>query len=72
MLIKIGIEQMKKRRFFMSFNPELEIGKILKNSDIVKIFRCGNMGGMRRSRTTNTLVIVYDYTYRKDNPLSTR
>lgn len=56
----------------MSFNPELEIGKILKNSDIVKIFRCGNMGGMRRSRTTNTLVIVYDYTYRKDNPLSTR
>ena len=46
----------------MSFNPGLEIGQILKNSDVVEIFKCGNMGGMRRSRTTNTLVIVSDYT----------
>lgn len=44
------------------FNPELKIGQIIKNSDIVKIFKCGNMGGMRRSRTTNTLVIISDYT----------
>ena len=34
----------------------------IKNEDIVRIFKCGNMGGMRRSRTTNTLVIVSDYT----------
>lgn len=44
------------------FNPGLEIGQILKNSDIVDIFKCGNMGGMRRSKSTNTLVIVSDYT----------
>lgn len=44
------------------FNPELEIGQTLKNADIVEIFKCGNMGGMRRSKTTNTLVIVTDYT----------
>lgn len=46
----------------MAFDPELKIGQILKNADIVEIFKCGNMGGMRRSRTTNTLVIVSDYT----------
>ena len=44
------------------FNPGLEIGQILKNSEIVEIFKCGNMGGMRRSKTTNTLVIISDYT----------
>ncbi|MEZ3503625.1 MAG: HNH endonuclease [Lachnospiraceae bacterium] len=44
------------------FEPGLEIGQNLKNSDIVEIFKCGNMGGMRRSKTTNTLVIVSDYT----------
>ena len=44
------------------FDPELKIGETLKNSDIVKKFQCGNMGGMRRSKATNTLVIVSDYT----------
>ncbi|WP_293602023.1 hypothetical protein [Ruminococcus sp. CAG:330] len=44
------------------FNSGLEIGQIIKNEDIVRIFKCGNIGGMRRSRTTNTLVIVSDYT----------
>ena len=44
------------------FNSGLKIGQIIKNADIVGIFKCGNMGGMRRSRTTNTLVIVSDYT----------
>lgn len=44
------------------FDPGLRIGEILKNSDIVDKFKCGNMGGMRRSKTTNTLVIVSDYT----------
>lgn len=46
----------------MVFNPGLKIGQILKNSDIVDTFKCGNMGGMRRSKTTNTLVLVSDYT----------
>ena len=44
------------------FNPGLNIGQILKNADVVDTFKCGNMGGMRRSKTTNTLVIVSDYT----------
>ncbi|MCD7916903.1 MAG: HNH endonuclease [Clostridiales bacterium] len=44
------------------FEPGLEIGQILKNSDLVEVFKCGNMGGMRRSKTTNTLVIISDYT----------
>ncbi len=46
----------------MAFDPGLKIGQILKNADIVDTFKCGNMGGMRRSRTTNTLGIVSDYT----------
>lgn len=46
----------------MAFNPGLKIGQVLKNVDIVNIFKCGNMGGMRRSKVTNTLVIVSDYT----------
>ena len=44
------------------FNPGLSIGQILKNTDLVEKFKCGNMGGMRRSKATNTLVIVSDYT----------
>lgn len=46
----------------MAFDSGLKIGQILKNADIVDTFKCGNMGGMRRSKTTNTLVIVSDYT----------
>ena len=42
----------------MAFDPGLRIGQILKNAYVVDTFKCGNMGGMRRSRTTNTLVIV--------------
>lgn len=44
------------------FEPGLKIGQIIKNRDIIEIFKCGNMGGMRRSKATNTLVIVSDYT----------
>lgn len=44
------------------FNPELRIGEIITNADIVSTFKCGNMGGMRRSKKTNTLVLISDYT----------
>ena len=44
------------------FNPNLQIGQDISNADLVSIFKCGNMGGMRRSHATNTLVIVSDYT----------
>ena len=46
----------------MPFNPNLQIGQEITNSELVSIFKCGNMGGMRRSHTTNTLVLVSDYT----------
>ncbi|MEK4672561.1 MULTISPECIES: HNH endonuclease [Bacillus] len=40
----------------------MEIGKIYDNSEIAKHFKCGNMGGMRRSKKTNTLVLFSDHT----------
>ncbi|MCD8051796.1 MAG: HNH endonuclease [Clostridiales bacterium] len=46
----------------MEFDPRLKIGQTLKNSELVAIFKCGNMGEMRRSKATNTLVLVSDYT----------
>ena len=46
----------------MAFDPRLKIGQILKNADLVDTFKCGNMGGMRRSKTTNTFVLITDYT----------
>lgn len=52
----------ERGRIAYMFNPGLRIGQIIKNADIVNIFKCGNMGGMRRSRTTNALVIISDYT----------
>lgn len=50
------------RRRYAVFDPGLKVGQILKNADVVETFKCGNMGGMRCSKTTNTLVIVSDYT----------
>ena len=41
------------------FDLGLKIGQILKNADIVDIFKCGNMGGMRRSKITNTLSLIH-------------
>lgn len=46
----------------MSFVPSFSINSIVKNADIVDEFKCGNMGGMRRSKKTNTLVIISDHT----------
>lgn len=46
----------------MLYDPKLQIGQIISNSELARIFKCGNMGGMRRSHATNTLVIISDYT----------
>ncbi|MCD7838476.1 MAG: HNH endonuclease [Clostridiales bacterium] len=46
----------------MPFDPGLKIGQTIKNKELVAIFKCGNMGGMRRSKSTDTLVLVSDYT----------
>lgn len=41
---------------------DLKKGQVLTNSDIAKIFGCSTQGGMRRSKKTNTLVIISDQT----------
>ncbi len=46
----------------MSFNTGLNYGEVISNDRLREIFVCGNMGGMRRSHTTNTLVVVSDHT----------
>ncbi|WP_147820327.1 HNH endonuclease [Salidesulfovibrio onnuriiensis] len=44
------------------FDPGLGRGQIINNQAIREIFGCSPQGGMRRSLTTNTLVIVSDKT----------
>lgn len=44
------------------FNPNLKLGQVITNDELRTIFICGNMGGMRRSKKTNTLVIISDHT----------
>lgn len=44
------------------FNPNLEIGQAINHNTLMSIFKCGQQGGMRKSNTTNTLVIISDDT----------
>ena len=44
------------------FDPKLNFGDELTNEEMRSIFQCGNMGGMRRSKKTGTLVIISDDT----------
>ena len=44
------------------FNPKITIGDELTNKELRVLFQCGNMGGMRRSKKTGSLVIVSDHT----------
>ena len=46
----------------MSGFCKFKIGQTVTNADIVAEFKCGNSGGMRRSKTTNSLVIISDHT----------
>jgi 5-methylcytosine-specific restriction protein A len=41
---------------------DLQQGIVLTNNQVKEIFQCGNMGGMRRSHATNTLVLICDHT----------
>jgi len=45
----------------LSFNHGLNPGDTITNAKLRSIFKCGSQGGMRRSRETNTLVIVSDH-----------
>lgn len=44
------------------FDPDIELGSVLDNGDIQRIFKCGARGGMRRSKKTNSLVLISDPT----------
>ena len=46
----------------MNFDPGLMPGDTINNDRLTEIFRCSPQGGMRRSLTTNTLVLVSDHT----------
>ena len=46
----------------MEFNPGINIGDHPTNNELCQLFKCGNMGGMRRSKKTGTLVIISDHT----------
>lgn len=41
---------------------DFKVGEIYAHDDICEAFQCGNMGGMRRSKATNTLLLICDHT----------
>lgn len=48
---------------------QISVGDALTNNQIREVFKCGPQGGMRKSNTTNTLVLVSDQTQKQDrNP----
>lgn len=46
----------------MSFQCPFQIGQVVTHDALTQAFKCGNMGGMRRSKATNSLVIISDHT----------
>ena len=46
----------------MTFKPSFQIGSIVSNEELYNEFSCGNMGGMRRSKANNCLVLISDHT----------
>lgn len=48
----------------MRFDPGLQVGDVITNQHLCEIFKCGNSGGMRRTKKLNTLVIISDHTKR--------
>lgn len=46
----------------MAYQCKFSICEIVSNEQITKEFGCGNAGGMRRSKNTNTLVLISDRT----------
>jgi len=41
---------------------QLQLGQVISNQDLTILFKVGNMGGMRRSHATNSLVLISDHT----------
>src|SRR4026209_2592079 len=40
------------------FKPPLRINQVISNKELCEIFKCAPQGGMRRSKRTNTLVLI--------------
>lgn len=51
----------------MPWTPQFKIGDIVSNKAMYEEFLCGNMGGMRRSKKRNCLVIICDHTKMYDD-----
>jgi 5-methylcytosine-specific restriction enzyme A len=43
------------------FNPDLNQGDVINNQQLCYLFKCSTQGGMRRSKKTNTLVIISNH-----------
>jgi 5-methylcytosine-specific restriction enzyme A len=52
----------------MVFDPGLIHGSTLSNQELCSLFRCSTQGGMRRSRDTNTLVLIAKQYHDRDVP----
>ena len=46
----------------MTFDPGLQIGDTISNRKLSELFKCSSQGGMRRSHTTESLVLIADHT----------
>ena len=45
----------------MNFDPNLSPGTVINNQELCNLFKCSPQGGMRRSKKTNTLVIISNH-----------
>jgi len=50
------------KEHFTNEIDRLTIGEIYSNKDIASVFKCSLMGGMRRSKATNSLVLIAKHT----------
>lgn len=41
---------------------QLDINSRLTNNELINMFKCGNMGGMRRAKETNSLILIVNHT----------
>ncbi|MFB7637684.1 HNH endonuclease [Peribacillus butanolivorans] len=60
---RYNIKEVEGWIYFQQIDIEkLEVGKVYRNNEISKAFKCSTQGGMRRSHLTNSLVIFSDHT----------
>ncbi len=46
----------------MAFEMYIQEGQVLTNRELTEVFKCGNMGRMRKSNTYNTLTLISNHT----------